>query len=667
MFRTNIFLTFILISIFTIQSAHSQSIDSSSFKLVPRLSFYTLETGGEFILHVPDKLSNKDISVELRLGRDSISSWTGKPGSEIVRIPFLLNLKPSTYRITAEIKVTGTPVKKYNAATSLVVLSYKPNEVKTDRLTGGLIVNKRPFFPFGFYCYSPVDPSVPADEVVRGFNMISPYQKITPETFADRKAYMDRCAQLGMKVHYNLLSVSGGGGVGSKIPGIDDNEKKKRLLEEIAAFKDHPALLGWYIADEPNGYRIPPKDLERIYETVKEADPWHPISIVFMAPFTASRKYADALDIVMADPYPLPDLPASMVGEVAGQLKKEFTGERPFWMVPQAFGGGELWKREPTVHELRSMTWQSIVNGATGIQYFVRQGPNFFPKSTVAWNECGQMAMEVAELTPWLLSDEKAPEVESASKVISVTSRLHNGKLLILAVNSINRPLDCLISIKGINDARAFSVFENRPVAVNGGILSDNLASFGFQAYIIDIAENRELSQAKVNNLLEDPGFEEPASPGIPSACYARPGGDPGATYFLDSREHYEGDHSLRLVTPEKDKSITIRFFPIKVKAGGSYIISLWAKSDPEQRFRLVSESEKSLPARVAEPQFVEVILGDYSHSWFVPGKEWRQYVTFVTIPEGPPAQAKTNLYLKMPGQGVAWFDQIKVIEEKRP
>jgi len=27
------------------------------------------------------------------------------------------------------------------------------------------------------------------------------------------------------------------------------------------------------------------------------------------------------------------------------------------------------------------MTWQSIINGATGIQYFVRQGLNYFPKS----------------------------------------------------------------------------------------------------------------------------------------------------------------------------------------------------------------------------------------------------------------------------------------------
>ena len=103
---------------------------------------------------------------------------------------------------------------------------------------------------------------------------MSPYQKILPETFDERKAYMDRCAQLGMKVHYNLLSVSGGGGVGSKIEGLSDEEKRERLLSEIKSFRDHPALLSWYIADEPNGNNISPEQLEEIYLIIKENDPW---------------------------------------------------------------------------------------------------------------------------------------------------------------------------------------------------------------------------------------------------------------------------------------------------------------------------------------------------------------------------------------------------------
>jgi hypothetical protein len=644
----------------------SQSVDSSSFEINSRLSFYSFEKNGEFLLHVPTVLLQNNLSVNLSINNETIASWNGRPGRSIMRIPFELNLEPAVYNIEARISLNANQGVIYKAATYIVVLPYKPNEVKTDRLTGGLIVNKRQFFPFGFYCYSPVYPTLPEEEVVKGFNMIAPYQKIMPETLFERKAYMDRCAELGMKVHYNLLSVSGGGGVGSKIEGITDEEKRDRLISEILTFRDHPALLGWYIADEPTGNNISPEQLEEIYRTVKENDPWHPVSIVFMAPFLSSRRYADALDIVMADPYPIPDLPVSMVGDVAGQLKAEFSGRRPVWIVPQAFGGGELWSREPTIQEIRSMTWQSIIKGASGIQYFVRQGLNYFPKSTATWSECGRIAMEVAELTPWLLSEEETLPVESYSKNIIVSSRLHNGQLIVMAVNRINEPAGAVIRIKGFYNGKARVLFENRSVAVIDGLLTDHLAPYGSQVYLINTKPEMPVATSSTINLVKDPGFEDVTSPGIPSACYARPGGDRGATYFLDSREHYEGNHSVRIVTPADDKSASLRFFPFYVKAGASYSVSIWAKSDPEQRLFIAANQENiRLYEKKQMPQYVEVLLGDFGRARFVPDKEWRRYVTFVTIPADTLPSFKTNLILKMPGQGVAWFDELKVFEEK--
>ncbi len=644
----------------------SQTIDSTSFEIYTRLSFYSFEQTGEFLIHSPSGLTTSNLSVNILAGIDTIASWRGKPGTSIFRIPFSIKMSPSVYEVAAGISVSWRPGVIYTAKTNLVILSYKPNEVKTDRFTGGLIVNKLPFFPFGFYCYSPIDPTLPEEEVVRGFNTISPYQKILPETFAERKAYMDRCAMLGMKVHYNLLSVSGGGGVGSKIDGLDDVEKRERLISEITAFMDHPALLGWYIADEPNGYNIPPEKIEEIYQTVIEKDPWHPVSIVFMAPFLSSKKFTFGLDIVMADPYPVPDLPVTMVGDVAEELKTHFSGKRPVWIVPQAFGGGELWSREPTSQEIRSMTWQSIIKGATGIQYFVRQGPNYFPKSTSTWNECGKIAMEVAELTPWLLSDEKTLPVITYSKNVIVSSKLHNDQLIVMAVNKKNEPAAAVIKISGVGNRSARILFENRSVEVSDGLISDHLAPFGSQVYLINLKPEKSTTTTGNINLVKDPGFEDLSAPGVPSACYARPGGDRGATYFLDTREHYEGNHSVRLITPATGKSIALRFFPVLVKAGSTYSISIWAKSDPEQRFfhatipgniRLYEKNEMA--------QYAEILLGEFGRARFVPDSEWRRFVTFVTIPTDTLTSFKTNLILKMPGQGVAWFDQIKVFEEK--
>jgi hypothetical protein len=644
-------LFFVVLIIPITQKSYSQQIDSSSFRINTRLNFYSFEKSGELILRIPQNLVYTNLEVTLKINKTPAGSWKGKPGKKLVRIPFAIDQQPAHYKIVAYISVPDSRMK-YKADADLIILKYKPNEVKTDRSTGGLLVNRRLFFPFGFYCYSPVYPSLPEEEVVKGFNMISPYQKILPETFKERKAYMDRCAQLGMKVHYNLLSVSGGGGVSSKIDGLTDIQKKERLKNEINAFKDHPALLAWYIADEPNGNNISPDSLVKIYELIKEIDPWHPVSIVFMAPFLSSVRYADALDIVMADPYPVPDLPVSLVGNVAGQLTKEFEGQKPVWIVPQTFGGGEIWRREPTLQEIRSMTYQAIINGASGIQYFVRQGLNLFPKSTGTWNECGRMAVEIAELTPWLLSDEESVPVFSGSPDIMAKSYIHEGRLLILGVNKTNAPVKASFSIPQSFQGKVKVIFENRLVTMNGGSFSDILSSYGSQAYMIDLKPIKETLKPWPGNLLSDPGFEEISSPGVPSACYARGNGERGATYFLDSREHFEGSHSLRLITPTENGSARIRFFPFTVRPGAIYLVSVRGKTDKEQGHN-----------NMDKPQYFEISLGDYGTSRFQPESDWGQFVTFVTIPYFKDLPPKTNVILQMPSAGVCWFDMLQVVE----
>jgi hypothetical protein len=644
----------VLLFFYFILSAGSfgQKIDSSSLKINSRLSFYSFENSGEILLHIPQNIIYRNISVSLSINGETAGSWKGIPGKKIIRIPVNLNLEPSDYKLIAEVSITGMPYK-YQASCDLLILNYKPNEVKTDRLTGGLVVNRRQFIPFGFYCYSPVYHTLPEEEAVKGFNVISPYQKIMPETFKDRKAYMDRCAELGMKVHYNLLSVSGGGGVSSKIDGITGIQKKERLINEIYAFKDHPALLAWYIADEPTGNNILPDSLMKIYKLIKEIDPWHPVSIVFMAPFISSVRYADAMDIVMADPYPVPDLPVTMVGNVAAQLVKEFEGLKPVWIVPQVFGGGEIWRREPTLQEIRSMTYQAIINGARGIQYFVRQGLNLFPKSTGTWNECGRMAVEIAELTPWLLSDEETIPVLSGSPYVIVTSAIHDGRLLILAVNKTINPVRTNFSIRRSLNGRIKVLFENRSIEINGGSFSDVLSSFGSQAYIFDLTPIKETTKSWPGNLVADPGFEEISSPGVPSACYARDNGERGATYFLDSREHIEGTHSLRLITPTDKGSAKLRFFPVTVRKGATYLVSVWAKTDKEQ----------GIGGNTDKPQYFEISLGDYGTSRFPMESDWRQFVTFVTIPYFYDLPPKANVILQMPSAGTGWFDMLQIIE----
>jgi hypothetical protein len=641
--RLSIIISLLIIS----QSIFSQSA-SRSRDLYSRFSFYSFEKSGEALLKVPPAMMYSKISVNISINDEKSGSWSGIPGSKMIRIPIAFSLKPSSYIMNAEISSGGST---FVLSAPLIILGYKSNEVKIDRLTGSLIVNKHQFFPFGFYCYSPVNKTLPEEEVVKGFNMMSPYQKILPESLSERKSYMDRCAQLGMKVHYNILSVSGGGGVNSKIEGYTSAKKKELLINEIKAFRDHPALLAWYIADEPNGNKIEPDSLKKVYDLVRELDPWHPASVVFTAPFMSAVKYADALDVVMADPYPVPDLPVSFVGNLAARLSEKFNGEKPLWMVLQTFGGGEIWKREPTWQEIRSMTYQAIINGSTGIQYFIRQGLNLFPKSVPLWNECGKMAVEIAEMTPWLLSEEESRSLSTGTSDISARSFMHDGKLLVLAVNKNNAPARASISIPFNTRGKADLIFENRSITINGSALSDILSPYGSQAYMIDIKPAIENHKPWADNLLPDPGFEDNSSPGVPSACYARGNGERGATYFTDTREHLEGDHSVKFVTPSENGSARLRFYPFRVRPGASYIVSVWAKSDPEQG---LNQSRQ---------QYMEVTFGDYDIDRFPVTSEWQQYYMIFKVPYFDETPSKINISLQMPSAGVCWLDLVQAAE----
>ncbi|HPF04080.1 MAG TPA: hypothetical protein PLV06_04450 [Bacteroidales bacterium] len=646
-------ISFISLAFLFIQSVLCQPSGPASYRVTTRYNFYSFEKDGEVLLFVPPGHRYRNINVSLSVNNINTGSWKGTPGGKIVRVPITIDQDPGYYNIIASVS-TGDGNKTITAESALTILRYKPNEVKTDRLTGGLIVNRRPFFPFGFYTYSPVHPALAEEEVVKGFNMISPYQKILPGKREERKAYMDRCAQLGMKVHYNLLSVAGGGGVGSVIEGMSPGQRIEFLREEVIAFRDHPALLAWYIADEPNGYKISPDSLMPYYNIIKELDPWHPVSMVFMTPFISALDYAGVLDIVMADPYPVPSMPVSMVGNVAGQLYTEYRGKKPVWIAVQAFGGGEIWEREPTAQELRAMTYQSIIRGARGIQYFVRQGLNLFPKSTSAWAECGKMAVEIAELTPWLLSDEAAISVKTSSPNIMAASALHDGRLMIIASNRSNAPARCDLSLGTSFTGKARVLFENRSLPVNGGYFSDILSPYGSQVYMLTMKQRKDDIRPWTLNLIRDPGFEDLSSPGIPSATYARNGGDRGATFFTDTREFIEGYHSVRLVTPTENGSAKLRLFPYKGKAGRSYYISIWAKCDPEQGL----DKDKEL-----RRNYFEIALNDYGHKQFELTDEWREYVTIVTIPPHAEDPSRTNLILQMPTAGVAWFDMVQVME----
>ncbi|MDR3691126.1 MAG: beta-galactosidase [Fimbriimonas sp.] len=574
---------------------------------------------------------------ELKLSGKSLAEGEIK-GPGIARLRFPLKSIPlGASRILCTVSPpSGSP---WNALPVLERLAPKPNEVKVDRLTGAFSCDGLPLFPFGFYCYSPVQPTLPEEEFVRGFSMISPYQDIAATKIEDRKKYMDRCASLGMKVNYSLVSLSGGGS-GAHLTK-DDLHRRDLLVDEVKAFRDHPALLAWYLSDEPDGQGVSPEALMEQYRIVHDLDPYHPILMVFCVPSKAPE-YKDALDVAMADPYPIPNSSPVEAGDTIAGLRKAFGWEKPLWVVPQAFGGNEWWAREPTPQEVRLMTWQSILNGATGVQYFVRHGLGGFPKSPSMWAECGRMAEEVFELEPFLNSTDKAPAVSTDVSTVQVRSWRHGSQLLVGVVNKRNAPEAVRITVQ-TDSAEARLPFENRNIKVDHGVISDFIDGYGTRFYVLE--EGAKWRKDPTNPMV-DASFEENPTAGVPSACYLNVGSDRGATARVDPRTSHSGAHSVRLTAPIDGGGMALSFYPIGLQPGKTYRATIWARAMPG-----------------TSPKFELSVDPASATKTFTLSPNWKQYDVSFKLPTGP-AQVRTTVGVRLATKGIAWIDDVGIFRE---
>jgi hypothetical protein len=265
------------------------------------------------------------------------------------------------------------------------------------------------------------------------------------------------------------------------------------------------------------------------------------------------------------------------------RVKKQFRYKKPIWTVPQAFGGNECWEREPTKQELRLMTYRGIQEGSTGVQAFIRNGYNGFPKSLGAWGEFAEVAREIAELTPDILSDEEAPIIEALSpKQIKAAVWLKNNRITVMLTNLNNQPGNCSVKLKDINfTGKASCPFENRTVDIKNGKISDIIDAYGTRVYQFNLKTSEVYGKEKLSeeNYIKNPSFEVIPSTATPSSCYIGIGDGRGVSCLVDSLEAVHGRHSLRIHVPDEKNTFSISPYAPNISKGINYVVSVWAKA----------------------------------------------------------------------------------------
>lgn len=252
--------------------------------------------------------------------------------------------------------------KEHPAAVQTV---YQDRVPQTDRTGQPLkqFDSERSFFPLVLYHalqgqYSGIQYEL-KDDVAAGFNACMPFEIQDPRMIADAA----RAAKMQVIVH-------------------------RPTDEVVQALAHHPAMLAWYLDEEPMGQFHTPGMDQRFAaflarrDRIRALDAVHPVFPLDVPLIVGNArpwwiKWNTTGDVSSHDNYPINPHHRSLsfdygIPETVSLAVQSVKQEKPVWVCLPTFEiAGPAWPfNMPTSRQLRCMVYTSIIHGATGIIYF---------------------------------------------------------------------------------------------------------------------------------------------------------------------------------------------------------------------------------------------------------------------------------------------------------
>ena len=336
-------------------------------------------------------------------------------------------------------------------------------------------------FPLGWYD-SIKNLSTPAKIASEGINLVMPYTgRGNPQEVT---AYLDKAAAAGIKVlvHIPRDAIRRG--------------QTAKVTQFVRQLKNHPAVFGWYLFDEPGFIDLSPNLLQKSYQAIKVEDPKHPIAVAFTK-LLRVRNYLNSVDIVMYDNYPCiynkPEFSGFQNGIFAklAQSAASIAGEKhPFWFIIQGYGEDKYGrptkfnKRLPTAAEQRYMVYSAILAPADGLLFW----SHYLSQQKWIDSVLTPIVREVKNYLPAIQSGalENKLVIDNSKIQGSLYRNPTTNDLLLIAINHSNSEVDTTIAINENSRASSATVSsENRSVAIAGGTLNDTFKPYAVHIYQI--------------------------------------------------------------------------------------------------------------------------------------------------------------------------------------
>ncbi len=521
-----------------------------------------------------------------------------------------------------------------------LLVRHPPNpgcEIQVDRVNRVLLRNGAPFFCFGI-CSMRIGPDDAAwwrRLAAAGFNTIC---WLGRPAGADPQRYLDAAQAHGLMVWDIVQGIDvspypvghpiwaqaeragGRSGRETALPLAEELDRAALQFEarraglepSVRVYRNHPAFLLHMPGHEPNIVSPEARRLvaERHAQSLAEWDPYHPRLTVFAGGFIPpGEAWTRWSEILSFDIYTYPgwDRPESRPGIMARytqRLKRraDAVGQVAF-VIPMAEALNPA--RSPRglrPDEQRCQTFLAVMHGAKGLLYFTLD--SLYSKA--AWETLGRLGRDLRVLGPALVAPapetsiaygppEAGPVSPADPPVQAALFRHPDGRLLLLAANTLDRPVSATVAIEdapapGAGPAVAEPVRDALGPAVwplNNGAFSDVFEPYATRAYVLPRAPAAAGGAAapgairiragepggrrapadvpfeaviaavrKGRNTVANPSFEVHGANGVPD--FARPqmydcealAGEPGASWSVDRDRPYHGGVCLRLESP---------------------------------------------------------------------------------------------------------------------
>jgi hypothetical protein len=260
------------------------------------------------------------------------------------------------------------------------------------------------------------------------------------------------------------------------------------LKEQVADYKNHPAILCWMLADEPEYNKLDLMMIHKAYQTVHELDPVHPSYLVITDP-RGYETFGRCCDVLAVDTYPVSRGTIQDVGRNIAKAYRASDGDLPIWHCGQTF----RWPsdRAPTPLEHRYMSYLAMFEGAKAFLWYAhRWGDYHLPtQDPVLWEAQKQFLAELKILEPYILSAGTGQQllVEGGQGMVrALLKTAPDGRQMILAINSSNtETFEAKLYVEGLGSKHLTVLGENRDLTPNGDLLTDRFEPFGVQIYLL--------------------------------------------------------------------------------------------------------------------------------------------------------------------------------------